>query len=482
MLNNLPDKIDPEFLQKILSDKRVMIEVARQNFLYFFYIFLGSYIKYPIAPFHRDMFNLAQDDAIKRAGVIAFRDSAKSTILNTAYALWAIIGIQQKKHVVIVSQTQQRARDHLKNIRREIERNELLRKYLGPFEENEDQWNISNLVIPRYGARISAISAEESIRGLREGPHRPDLIIADDIEDSNSVKTKEGRDKIFNWLTGELLPIGNINTKAVFIGNLLHEDSALMRIEKMISEKNMDGVFLKVPLFDDRNNIAWPGKFPSLEAVENFRRGIGNDILWQREYLLRIASGADKLVHREKIHYYKELPETFLLYTATGADLAISQKDTADFTAMVSARVHRDVDGVKIKIYILPNPVNERLNFLQTVDRIKLIQKALTLNCRSFIYIESVGYQEALVEQLKREGCYYVEGVQLHGQDKHARLAIANMMIESGQILFPEKGAEALIEQLLGFGMERHDDLVDAFTLLILKIMSWKHVVLLGGF
>lgn len=470
MLNNLPDKIDPEFLEKILADKRAMIEIARRSFLYFFYIFLGSYIKYPIAPFHRDMFNIAQDDSIKRAGVIAFRDSAKSTILNTAYTLWAIMGIQQKKHIVIVSQTQQRARDHLKNIRREIERNELLRKYLGPFEENEDQWNISNLVIPKYGARISAVSAEESIRGLREGPHRPDLIIADDIEDSNSVKTKEGRDKIFNWLTGELLPIGNISTKAVFIGNLLHEDSALMRIEKMISEKNMDGVFLKVPLFDDQNKIAWPGKFPSLEAVENFRRGIGNDILWQREYLLRIVSGVERVVHPEWIQYYDLLlRKEKLRYSAIGVDLAIYQKDTADYTAMVGANIYGS--GKDLKIYILPNPVNERLTFPKTIERIKLMSKFIAGGSRARIYVEEVGYQAAIIQQLEQDG-HSVEGVKIGGQDKRSRIALTTAAIHNGQILFPRKGVELLIQQLTGFGTERYDDLADAFSLLMNRILS----------
>jgi len=77
------------------------------------------------------MFELAQDEDIKRALVIAFRDSAKSTILNTAYALWAVMGQIQKKYIVIASQTQSQARQHLKNIRTEIETNDQLRNDLG---------------------------------------------------------------------------------------------------------------------------------------------------------------------------------------------------------------------------------------------------------------------------------------------------------------------------------------------------------------
>ena len=39
-------------------------------------------------------------------------------------------------------------------------------------------------------------------------------------------------------------------------------------------------------------------------------------------------------------------------------------------------------------------------------------------------------------------------------------------------VIFPEKGAKQLIDQILGFGTEKHDDLMDAFTMLINKIMK----------
>ena len=33
-------------------------------------------------------------------------------------------------------------------------------------------------------------------------------------------------------------------------------------------------------------------------------------------------------------------------------------------------------------------------------------------------------------------------------------------------------GCEELIEQLIGFGKEKHDDLADAFTILVLRIIE----------
>jgi hypothetical protein len=60
------------------------------------------------------------------------------------------------------------------------------------------------------------------------------------------------------------------------------------------------------------------------------------------------------------------------------------------------------------------------------------------------------------------------------GQDKRARLALTSHAVQSGQVLFPRQGAEDLINQLVNFGIEKHDDLADAFSLLIIKALEEK--------
>lgn len=39
--------------------------------------------------------------------------------------------------------------------------------------------------------------------------------------------------------------------------------------------------------------------------------------------------------------------------------------------------------------------------------------------------------------------------------------------MNAGVIVFPKHGAEDLITQMIGFGVESHDDIMDAFTLLV---------------
>ncbi len=87
------------------------------------------------------------------------------------------------------------------------------------------------------------------------------------------------------------------------------------------------------------------------------------------------------------------------------------------------------------------------------------------------LFIEEVAYQGAFIQELVKQG-YPAEGVKVMGQDKRQRLTLTTHLIKSGKILFPKKGCEELISQLVGFGYEKHDDLADAFSILVLKILE----------
>lgn len=456
-------------LVEIKNKRSVRRSLAKNSHFWFFSIYLSHYIKYPFAPFHHEMFKITEDESLLFAVLIAFRNSGKSTLMTLSYVIWSIIGAQQKKFVLILSQTQSQAKLHMANIKRELETNELLKADIGPFEEVSDEWGSSSIVLSNFGARITIASTEQSIRGARHGEYRPDLVICDDVEDLNSVKTKEGRDKTFQWLTGDVLPIGDKNTKIIIVGNLLHEDSLLMRLKQMIEDKKLNGKFFLYPLLGENDAIAWPSKFPTFNEIEKLRATIGNDSAWYREYLLKIISDADRVVHPEWIRYYDSIPSDQrddFLYTATGIDLAISIKTSADYTAMVSAMVFGS--GEDLRVFILPNPINKRIGFPETVET----ATKLAITLKSELFIESVGYQDSFIQHLQTVKNISAEGVKVGGQDKRTRLALITHLIQQGKVLFPRKGAEELIQQLIGFGTEKHDDLADAFSLLLLKIIE----------
>ncbi|MDD5041971.1 MAG: hypothetical protein PHX87_02695 [Candidatus Peribacteraceae bacterium] len=475
------DQLSPEILSRILDDQIFRRGLTRESHFHFFHVYFGHYVTCPTAPFHHEVFAFTEDESQKLTAITAFRGSAKSTIISLSFPLWAILGKPSLKFVLILGQTQAQARQHLKNLKDEIERNDLLRKDLGPFEEREDEWNSSSIVLPLLGARITAASTETSVRGIRHGPYRPQLIICDDIEDLQSVKTKEGRDKTYQWLMGEVIPAGGQKTRTFLIGNLLHEDCLLKKFERHIADGSMGGIYREYPLLDAQGNPLWPGKYPTAESIQEEKSRIGSESAWHREFLLMILSNAERVIHPQWIQYYDEFPvehttdqavsKVRFANNATGIDLAISKNDTADYTAMVTAKLFF-IDQ-KLKIYILPNPVNERMTSLETLERAKQLVDMTGGRDESKIYIEDVGYQSSLAELLTEEG-YEAEAVPVKGQDKRGRLALTSHAVQSGQVLFPRQGAEDLINQLVNFGIERYDDLADAFSLLIIKALEEK--------
>jgi hypothetical protein len=101
----------------------------------------------------------------------------------------------------------------------------------------------------------------------------------------------------------------------------------------------------------------------------------------------------------------------------------------------------------------------------------KLVRLILSMVKACCFAVESVGYQDALIQWLKHEDVD-VEGVKIGSTDKRTRLALTTHLIRNGNILFPRKGAEQLIEQMVGLGIEKHDDLADAFSILINQVMK----------
>lgn len=472
-----PSRLTQDDWNEMKNSRSTRKELAKEDLFWFFHLYFGHYITYETATFQKEIFCNISNPRIEHLVIVAFRGSGKSTIVSTAYPIWAMIGHMQKKFIVIVSQTQNQAQQHLRNLRAEIESNELFRNDFGNLEEESNEWGISSLNMPKLGAKIVAVSREQGIRGIRSGPHRPDLVISDDIEDTQSVKTREGRNKTYNWFTSEIMPIGSQKTKFVTIGNLLHEDSLLMRLKDGFAAGTHDGEYHEYPIAI-KNKTMWPGAYPGMDAIDKQKRRIGNRIAWEREYMLKIIPEEDQVVTKSMIKTYETMPDKLHNESERifiGIDLAISAKDTADYTAMIRLVVRGT--GKKRRLYVQPKPINKRFNFNQTLDQMRALKNDYP--SAKFI-VETTAFQASVKQVAEAEG-FDIQGF-TPKEDKRARLNMIASYIERGLVIFPENGAELLIAQLTGFGVEKHDDLMDALTMTVLEIMKEKNDDCFVGF
>lgn len=461
MFNNMTGAI----IEKMHRSRRIRRFMAKKRFDLFFAYYFERYLQgYEVAPFHKEMFGIIDKRDIKLAVITGFRNSGKSTVMAQLFPLWSVVS-GRSHFIVLIAKTQMLARQMFKNLVDELESNERLKTDMGPFQTWDDQWGAYGITLKYYNAKIIAVSREQAIRGIRSQEHRPDLIVLDDIDDLDSVKIQESRDDTWRWFNSTIKPLGDKVTRIMLLGTPLHQDSLIMRLKKAIENNETDGVFKSYPIIDERGNPLWPGKFPSPADIEKEKRRIGDTVAWLREYLLAIVTDQAPIIKPEYIRYYDpvELEGVREDYAGIGVDVAISTKQRADYTAAVPGKLFGNI------IYIIPPLLNIKVNFTDSIELVKVLAKQIGSGTPVNLFIEDVAFQGSYWQQLNKEG-YLAEGVRIYGQDKEARLNLIVPLIREGKIRFPRYGAELLLGQLFNFGLENHDDLVDAMCIMISKL------------
>lgn len=439
-------------------------------------IYLPDYFQLEESLYHPSLKKYLANQDILRLLVIGHRGSAKSTIGSLALPLYMALELPHLYQFIIpIADTALQAGINVANIKNELENNVLILKDYGKFKiskvkskppdptlESDEEWQAKNMLL-NNGVRILARSRGQKVRGLRHRQHRPKAVIVDDPEDLKWVRFKENRDETEKWLRGEVIPAMDERMgKLVLIGNYLHDDALMARAKKWGTFK-----LLELPLIDPRTGLCtWPAKYPTLEALTGMRQDIG-ETSWQREMLLKVVAEEGAPVRAEDITYYEMLPENIGMRgtRAHGVDLAISQKASADYTTCVDGDIY--YEEKKAYIYILPNPLNEHLLFDQIIDH--MIKKQKTGGGHMF-FVEDVGFQKAAIQEMERN--YVTVTPVPTTTDKLSRLRIIARHIRNGTIRFPRRGCEDLINQLINFGVESHDDLADGLSTLVLGLIE----------
>ena len=116
--------------------------------------------------------------------------------------------------------------------------------------------------------------------------------------DLDIVKTAESRKKMFDWLTGDVIPLGDKDTRLIVIGTKLHNDSIIMKLKKEILENRMDGAVRAYPFLNPDGKALWHSKFPTEADIQTLRKSVPSPQAWQREYMLQIIADDDQVVGR----------------------------------------------------------------------------------------------------------------------------------------------------------------------------------------
>lgn len=265
-----------------------------------------------------------------------------------------------------------------------------------------------------------------------------------------------------------------------FYDKIIVDEAAMVRgleaahnevISPMLLDRKGKGLYLSTPkgnnyfkfLFDLQNtDIDWKSwqiptyANPFIEdaEIDALRRRIP-EIVFRQEILAEFVSLAGALLKSTHIRHYDYLPDN--LDIVIGVDLAISQSEKADYTAICV--MGRDADG---KLYII-EIFRDRLSFHDTLQ--KILYFCEKYNPRQ-VGIEEVAYQSAAVQEFARICSYPIRGLRpRRGENKIMRFLGILGRYEQGLVYHNKALGKTFEEELLTFPESEHDDQVDSVSL-----------------
>lgn len=429
----------------------------------------------------------------KRA-TAAPRGHAKSTNLTFKDTIHAII-FAYKNYILILSDTYDQAVSFLVGIKEEFEENEKIIEDFGYLAGKI--WK-EDVLLTSTKIKVQAKGSGQKVRGLKHKNFRPDLIVLDDIENDELVRTVEQRRKLENWFYKALSKAGDTYTDIIFIGTVLHYDSLLSKVMKNPQYRS-----IKYKAVESFSNSAlwtkWEELYTDLDdenreihALEFFESNKaemleGTKVLWEEKLsyydlmAMRVSEGEasfnselqnepinpdDCLFNEEWFDYYNPFEFDFSQkqYKFYGfVDPSLGKSKKSDFSAIIT--IAKDTKSGYM--YILDADVERRHPDVIIED---CIQKALWLKKEFGKRYEKFGaetnqFQWFLKEQLAKESArrnvYLPIQEVSQSKDKVMRIQTLQPDIKNKYIKF-NKQHKRLIEQLKFFPMGDHDDAPDA--------------------
>ena len=181
--------------------------------------------------------------------------------------------------------------------------------------------------------------------------------------------------------------------------------------------------------------------------------------------IVRELDATGNFIDRRVLKYDKRRTYEDDTYKITTVDLAVSTKDTADYTVICTATITKDSD------IFVEDVIRDRI---EAPNLIPILQSVYNKYQPSFIGIEKTGYQLAMVQLARREGLPVKE--LRADKDKVARAYPLSAKMEAGKIYFPRQKVwyANLERELLQFPASEHDDQVDALAYIVTQVANRK--------
>lgn len=289
----------------------------------------------------------------------------------------------------------------------------------------------------------------------------PDIIILDDIIDTDVIYSDEQNTKARERLAAEILPMAEPHTKIVIIGTIQREDDIYSINWGEVTGGKMASRTYDAITDEEKHTTLFPEKWSwdALMAKKETIKEVSGVGFFNKEYRNWPIRAGGAIIKPEWLRTYEKLPANLSIYTgwdlATGKDL-----ESGDWTAKATIGV--DTLG---NIYLI-DIWRARIDFGQRVR--KLIEFGQAENPKK-IKVESNAFQNDTVQTAKKNCSLPIEGVKTTKNKIQKFREDFAPICENGKFYIKagDKNQEEFWEEALALPRGKHDDRVDAVCIAI---------------
>ena len=385
-------------------------------------ILMEAVLGYEVMPCHRHM--LIFQNSNPKTLTMAPRGIGKSTALTVIRAIFELV-LNPNLRILIVSNTQLQAEIFLREIKQHFEANSRFIEIFGNLVGTKWDSKEINVKTRKTFAKESSISCC-GVGGAIIGRHY-DLIIGDDLVDEENSRTDLQRERFKIWFYKSLDPTLEPDGRMFIHGTRYYPSDHyghLIKYDEQYKCRSYPAISKKR---DGHRTTLWPEKM-SLEWLDAKKKAMGS-ALFATQYQNDVSLLEGKIFRYEDMKFYDDLPREGLRIFQ-GVDLAIKQKETADY--FVICTIGKDQYN---NIYLI-DIFYKRLTFLQQTEAIK---KRFELFKPLRVYIEANAYQDSQSQVLLSTTDVRVVPI-ITLKDKVTRAWHLAHKFESGQVFFPKIG------------------------------------------
>jgi len=471
------------------------IKEAKCDPLYFARTYFPHYVTAEFADFHEEEMRKAAEaldgDESQIIAEIWFRGGGKSSLLAIILPIWAAV-TGKVMFTIHVGADRELSKERTVAIRLEYQHNARLRHDYPEIAMDEGIGEETDFNTPT-NVRYRAQGYRQTIRGKMNGPHRPRLIIVDDLEGHTDTNPRIARQK-YEFVTEEAFgAFGEKGGVLIWLGNLTNSQSALNQFVKKC-EQEPDNRFVRVRAVRavEDGKSAWESAYPlkKLEAIQavigkhGFDRhylmkpGIDGDVFkedwllqynphnrWNQELAGKIKNVGINIV----LPSWEDLQ---VARTVTYCDPSLGGGETNDYKAIVTLA---QFGG----LYYVVDICLRRMSILDMLDYMYQVDKRF----RTRHFMESNFWQKIIWQFLPQKAEEYEYMLPVSGVEsrlkKEERILMLEPLYQWGHIINCTVGDdwEQMKEQLVGFPHAEYDDGPDALAGAVAQFRVMSQVV-----